>query len=205
MDPPNRCFARYTAGGRGVTVSDHGFRVDQLDTMFYAPTNWNGGNTQSWRADPLTAAAGDLPTDVDSAGHMKKRTLLPEWEVYEAEDDQAWDSPPPPEPTHLEYPPSRVKRAMRQLEAASPASRPASSAPTETSEVEIEKEGVEQERVEKEKAEDAFTEWRNASMSTSLELRAENEYCDAGKALELVDDMDQLYGYCDCIGWEGDD
>ena len=203
MDPPNRCFARFTAGGRGVTISDHGFRVDQLDTMFYAPTNWNGGNTQSWRADPLTAAAGDIPTDVDSANHMRKRTVQPEWEVYdEVEDGQAWDSPPPPEPTHLEYPPSRVKRAMRQLEGASPASRPASSAPTETSAVE---ESAEKEVVEKEKAKDVFTEWRNATMVTSLELRAENEYCDAGKALELVDDMDQLYGYCDCIGWEGDE
>jgi len=30
---------------------------------------------------------------------------------------------------------------------------------------------------------------------------ASNDCCDPGKTLELLDDMNQLYAYCDCMGW----
>lgn len=83
MDPPDRCFARFTAGGRGVTVSDHGFRVLEEDNIFSGPTNWP---KQDFSQDPLTVRANVLPTSVDSAGFVAKRdvyqTCSPE-EFYE--------------------------------------------------------------------------------------------------------------------------
>jgi hypothetical protein len=45
-------------------------------------------------------------------------------------------------------------------------------------------------------------------MSNPLRKRAvvdiRDEYCDAIGQAQVVDDMDQLFGYCDCIGWDGE-
>lgn len=210
MVPGDRCFARFTAGGRGVTISDNGFRVDVMDTMFFAPLMYNGGHAQNWRANPLAVAAGQLPTDVNSAQWLRKRTLLPEDEAWELMDAVV----PPPEPTHLSYPPplppSRVKRAMLYHEEAAPASRPTSGAPTQTGEAVLAVEPVlekDEYPVQEEQQElaEGVTEWRNASMSSKIFARDSKEYCDSAVALDVLEDMDQLYGYCDCMGWAEDD
>jgi hypothetical protein len=86
---------------------------------------------------------------------------------------------------------------MLHLEAASLASRPASKAPTESG-------TVEKNESEEEDVEGGFSEWLTATMSDSLTVRQApeyNRYCDADDA--PPDDMDDLYGYCDCIGWDG--
>jgi hypothetical protein len=97
---------------------------------------------------------------------------------------------------------------MLYQDKASPASRPASGAPTQTGEVLLASEPVQEKEhpvQEKEELEEGFTEWRNASMGTQLFARDSKEYCDSAVALEVLEDMDQLYGYCDCMGWDEDD
>ncbi|KAF3032485.1 hypothetical protein E8E12_000608 [Didymella heteroderae] len=209
MVPGNRCFTRYTAGGRGVTISDHGFRVDIVDTMFFSPLMYNDGETQNWRANPLTAAVGSIPTNVDSVEWLRKRTMLAE--PLGQREPEAWelDPMPPPEPSHLLLsPPSRVKRGMLYQDRASPASRPASGAPMQTGGAVVALEPVQTEEApvqEKDELEGGFTEWRNASMGVELFARDTKEYCDSAVALDILEDMDQLYGYCDCMGWSEND
>jgi hypothetical protein len=197
MSPGNRCYARFTAGGRRVTISDHGFRVDILDTMFFSPLEYNSGTTQVWRGDPLTAAAGELPTDVNSVQWLRKRTVVAEpRELNKAQ--MGWDDLiPPPEPNHLRAPPSRVKRGMAHHGEAFPASRPQPGTPIQTDV------DTSQELVSAHDPVQTFEKSRNSSMSLNIRQLDFKEYCDAGEALELVNDMDALYGYCDCIGWDG--
>lgn len=56
---------------------------------------------------------------------------------------------------------------------------------------------------EKEELEGGFTERRNGSMGVELFARNTKEYCDSAVALDILEDIDQLYGYC--MGWSEDD
>jgi hypothetical protein len=128
--------------------------------MLFAPITRNGRNTQTWCVnlqDPVTAVAANLPTNVDTAHHLRKR---PDRKVYGAlKEAQTWDTSPPSEPTHLEYPISRGRACH-----ATPQGCLASFSTD----------------IEKESVEEASTEWRNAAMSESLIVRDapnyENEY-----------------------------
>lgn len=90
MDPEDRCFARYTGGGRAVTVSDHGFRILERDPIFDRPIDWPA---QDYSRNPLTVGANALPSSVDSAGLIAKRDVFQTCSPYELfeilDEDQA--------------------------------------------------------------------------------------------------------------------
>lgn len=52
------------------TIRDHGFRVDTGDPMFSAPYHWT---SQNYKRDPGSLDPADIPVDVNSAAHLRRR------------------------------------------------------------------------------------------------------------------------------------
>ncbi|GBF63439.1 chitotriosidase-1 [Trichophyton mentagrophytes] len=70
MVPEHRCFAKWEDNGVTRTIRDHGFRVDTGDPMFSAPYHWT---SQNYKRDPGSLDPADIPVDVNSAAHLRRR------------------------------------------------------------------------------------------------------------------------------------
>ncbi|KDB22160.1 hypothetical protein H109_05949 [Trichophyton interdigitale MR816] len=70
MVPDHRCFAKWEDNGVTRTIRDHGFRVDTGDPMFSAPYHWT---SQNYKRDPGSLDPADIPVDVNSAAHLRRR------------------------------------------------------------------------------------------------------------------------------------
>ena len=114
------------------------------------------------------------------------------------------------EPSHLLSPPSRMKRGILYQDKTSPASRPASgAASTQTGEVLLASEPVQEK--EHPVTREGGTGRRTSRNGGMRQWARSSSHATAKSiviqllALEVLEDMDQLYGYCDCMGWAEDD